>query len=61
MPQTFLMCHTVLNETSQYHACLELANLIADEVQALYNDFDPEELQGFLNLFYKSALAAVTA
>jgi len=60
VPQAFLMCHTVLHETGQYHACLELANLIADEVQALYVDFATEELQGFLSLLHKSALAAVT-
>jgi len=59
IPQAFLSCHTVLHETQQYQACMELANLVADEGQALYKDFSAEELRGFLSLLHKSALAAL--
>lgn len=59
VPQIFIFCHTVLHETQQYQACLELAGMVADETQALYKDFSADELRAFLALLHKSSLAAL--
>jgi len=59
IPQTFLLLHSVLHNTGQYQAAINLANLLADESTSNYAAFSKDKIKQFLAKIRESSLAVL--
>jgi len=59
LPQTVLLLHSVLHNTGQFKACLELASLVTDESTRNYAAFSTDKIKQILAKLRESSLAVM--